>query len=418
MLDSLKKKALHLTGGTLLSQALALAFIPILTRIYSVEQFGEYSLFIGITAFLSSVFFWKLELAIPISRNSEIRERISGVLFLFGFLTAVIFLFSWNLFLGSSQESLLASLAIVLGAAFLAGNNALQIVASRRGETRVINSAKIIRTLFLGGSQSLIHFFSSFGLVIGEVLSRLLGVIYFLGNIELRVRFSSRYLLYFLRKHINLIKYSVLAGFFNSAVVNSMSLVVLPVYGKEVAGMTFIVQRLAALPVGLIGQSVSLAYIGSISVEILNKNYESILHAIRTASKVFFLIGIPAFSVAGTFLYLFEEVLFGKEWVGMYRIFLILSPVFVFQLAYSSFSQSLNVLGLQRSQLFWDLARFSLVFLALIAPQIIDVESSFTWAISLYSVVMSCMYFLQYRMVIKRLEFLSREMRVDGRGEK
>ena len=52
MPSSFAKDVLKLTGGTVVAQAIALGFLPILTRIYSPEDFGILTLYIAISGIL------------------------------------------------------------------------------------------------------------------------------------------------------------------------------------------------------------------------------------------------------------------------------------------------------------------------------------------------------------------------------
>ena len=89
--DELFKKIFVLSGGMGLAQLIIIAFSPILTRIYSPEDFGILSIFVsflGITIVVSSM---RFERVIPIVKSSR-----SYVVVLWISLIALILTTSFN----------------------------------------------------------------------------------------------------------------------------------------------------------------------------------------------------------------------------------------------------------------------------------------------------------------------------------
>ncbi|MEA3314866.1 MAG: oligosaccharide flippase family protein, partial [Campylobacterota bacterium] len=77
MLNKLKPKSefsrnvLTLMTGTTIAQAIPIAISPILTRIYTPEDFGVFALFIAITAIFGSIANGRYELAIMLPKKDE-----------------------------------------------------------------------------------------------------------------------------------------------------------------------------------------------------------------------------------------------------------------------------------------------------------------------------------------------------------
>ena len=65
------KNVLTLMTGTTIAQAIPIAISPILTRIYTPEDFGVFALFIAITAILGTVANARYELAIMLPKKDE-----------------------------------------------------------------------------------------------------------------------------------------------------------------------------------------------------------------------------------------------------------------------------------------------------------------------------------------------------------
>ncbi|HFU77558.1 MAG TPA: translocase, partial [Epsilonproteobacteria bacterium] len=99
MLKKLKPKSefsnnvLTLMTGTTIAQAIPIAISPILTRIYTPEDFGIFALFMAITGVFSVVASGRYELALMLPRKEEESINIFalGVIIIF-FLTGLLFL--------------------------------------------------------------------------------------------------------------------------------------------------------------------------------------------------------------------------------------------------------------------------------------------------------------------------------------
>ena len=77
MLNKLKPKSefsrnvLTLMTGTTIAQAILIAISPILTRIYTPEDFGMFALYMSVASILLVVETGRYELAIALSKRSE-----------------------------------------------------------------------------------------------------------------------------------------------------------------------------------------------------------------------------------------------------------------------------------------------------------------------------------------------------------
>ena len=57
--------------GTVISQAIVIISSPVLTRLYSPEEFGVLAVYVSFFAFLTIVISLRFELAIPLSRSTS-----------------------------------------------------------------------------------------------------------------------------------------------------------------------------------------------------------------------------------------------------------------------------------------------------------------------------------------------------------
>ena len=73
------KNVLVLMTGTTIAQAIPIAISPILTRIYTPEQFGIFALYLSISSFFAAASTGRYELAIMLPKNDEDAANV-GVL--------------------------------------------------------------------------------------------------------------------------------------------------------------------------------------------------------------------------------------------------------------------------------------------------------------------------------------------------
>ena len=71
--------ALVMMGGTALAQAIPILFAPVLTRIYSPEQYGVLATFIGVAAVMTVVATLRLEPAVVLPENDAVAANIAAV---------------------------------------------------------------------------------------------------------------------------------------------------------------------------------------------------------------------------------------------------------------------------------------------------------------------------------------------------
>ena len=81
MIKGLKKNSfllniITLISGTAISQGILFAATPFLTRLYTPEEFGYFSLYAAIVAVITSVASWKYELAIMLPKEEKDAQAV------------------------------------------------------------------------------------------------------------------------------------------------------------------------------------------------------------------------------------------------------------------------------------------------------------------------------------------------------
>lgn len=406
---------LLLAGGTGVSQLIVIAATPVLTRIYNPADFGILTVFVSILSLMSSLSALRYEIAIPLpdDESDAFCLVILGLLVL-GITTTVIYLAS--IFFGEELFTLLSVPQLVpYGwslplSFFVFGANQIFIYWHIRQKLFAqLTQNQILQSFLMVSIQLLI------GLLVGQAIGLLGG--YLLSLILVTIILALQVLrgketnsLYLSRSGIwNVgLRYrkfpmiSSWSGLMNNAGLQLQPLLFSAFYGLEIAGWIGLAQRIGAIPVSLIGRSVSQVYFGE-AARLKNENLlamKSLL--LRTASKVFLFVGIPMIVVGLTAPWVFAFV-FGNQWKASGYYVIVLLPVFLGQLVVSPLSQSLNILERQDIHFYWDFAR------VLVAISTISISRSIfrfepIIVLGVYSSCMFIMYLLLFYLIWQQAE--------------
>jgi len=197
MINKLKPKSefshnvLTLMTGTTIAQAIPIAISPILTRIYTPEDFGVFALFLAITGVFSVVASGRYELALMLPPKEEDAINIFAlgmviILFLTGFLFLSIFLSHQYLIKILDNEEIGYWLYFIPISFFFIGFfNLLSYYNNRQENYKSMAKATIIKSVVLAVVQLVVGFFKTgaSGLISGQIISSLFANLQLLKNI-------------------------------------------------------------------------------------------------------------------------------------------------------------------------------------------------------------------------------------------
>lgn len=344
-----------ITFGSLLAQIIVIAASPLTTRLYSPEQLGNYTLIISIISLVLPVVSLKFDtLIITDRKQKEMAVYISLILMFV--VSAVTFIF--GLFYLKGSQSVIWSL-ILLAILILSGINNVGIsLANSESEYQIIGNFNFIKSLI----QNLFLLF--FGLVkfdvIGMLFSQLLGS--FSGTIrmfrESNFHFSinsiprTKEIIKFIRKNINLIRYSAPAYFVNSLSYNILNFFISGLFGAEVFGFYSLAFRILGMPLTVISQNFSKVFFKDASDE---------WEAQGSFRKSLLKHSIILFSIAVVFLLgavilgpLIFKIVFGSAWETTGEYVQILAPMFAVRLVVSSLTPAFLIANKQNNELFFQ----------------------------------------------------------------
>lgn len=377
------QSALTLVGGTAFGQLIALAVLPILTRLYTPESFSMLAFYVALLSIFSVIACARLEIAIALPK----KEGMAINLFVLSFAFLTVTCLAMGLFLLSLGDWVASHLArsdfsqylwmLPLGVWLLGAYNCLSLWATRRGRFKTLASTKV--TQAFAGSALQVGLGAmgpnAFGLIFGYLVGHASGFLRLARQMWLRDHSLFRYvsikrMRLALSRYIVYPKLSVVEAICNSASVNFPIVIIASFAESSEAGYLFLAMKIMQVPVALVGRSVGQVYLSRAPDELREGNLALFsANLLRGLIKV----GVGPILFVGVVAQFTSALFFGSEWSRVGDLILWMTPWFIFQFAVSSLSMSLHVTGNQALALFLQafglILRVGLTVLALyIAP--------------------------------------------------
>ncbi len=399
---SFARSVLTVAGGTAIGQGVLVAASPVLTRLYGPQEFGTLAAYMAIVAVVGGIGSLRYELAVVMADDEEQAAGVVGLCLLLVALTTLV----TGVVLGVGSDAiagwvsapqLASSMWIVaLGTGVLGVQQVLTAWSSRASAYRTLGLAKAGDGVTKAVGQVGLGFasFGSVGLLVGDVLGRVVGTAMLLaGGWRAALRSLGRVrwsmIVAMAARYRDFPRWSTPGVLMNSAGLQAPALLLASFWGLEVAGVFALGQRVIAMPMALLGQAAAQVHLGHAG-RLAREDPRALQR--QFARATWQLVGLGAVPIVGLALvgpWLFGLV-FGPEWTeaGVYvRIFAI---AFALQFVVAPLSSTLNVLEHQRWQVAWDFGRLVAVVGSMLACARMNVDARS--AIAVYAVVASIAY--------------------------
>ncbi|MFC5734290.1 lipopolysaccharide biosynthesis protein [Cytobacillus gottheilii] len=400
-----------IAGGTAAAQIINALFAPIITRVYSPEDFGILTLFAAILGILAIISSFKYESGVAIADDEKkaINVLVLSVIILVFFVLTTFFIlhfvgdYIFKLFTDISIP--MYQILIPLGV-FLTGLYTIFTQwALRTKNYKTLSKTKLTQSLVQNLTKIVLGTlsFGPVGLIFGNILGQSLGITKLSSPLTRNKKtfFSliDRKIIYWCAKrYIRFPLYSAPSQLLNNLGLQLPILFMTTLYGSATIGYYGLANTIVNLPMNLIGRSVADVFYA----EAASAGREDPMKLKKLARKVFhklFLIGIIP-SVILLFLgpYLFS-VVFGDIWYesGVYsRIIAIL--VFS-RLVFTPITKVFSVFEKQKDELVFDILKVILILLVYLIVLFFSLNSY--WFVGLYSGIMSIIYCLTFQRAMK-----------------
>lgn len=351
-----------LASGTTLAQLIPVAVAPILTRLYSPENFGHLALFLSIAAILSIAAGGRYEVAIMLPRS----DRTAGNILLLSLLiTAALGLLLFVIAglvaaagrLNGNGLNFPLWYLLPLSVLFIGITQAYSVWLNRRKSYKNLAAAKFSQSLTtavgqLGGGAAGL---TSGGLIAGAVAGQMVMAL----MVRWRSRLPVKALLSAAGKHRLMAVARRFADFpkfsASGAVVNMLSLylvqVVIPfIFSTAILGLYSLVYRVLAMPAAVIGQSVSQVYFQVAGAEKMDSG--SARQSFRDTLRRLCWMAAPIFAALYWLVEDLFGIVFGEEWRIAGEYARILLPLFAIRFISSALSSTMTVFEKLREALY------------------------------------------------------------------
>jgi len=362
-----------LVSGSAFAQLIPILLRPVLTRPFSAEMFGAYSVYGSIIGILVIIASFKYELAIILPRKDK---EAANVFFLSVILNLAfnIFLFCiiiiWKNpiihFLNLSDNFANYLYLIPLGTFLLSSYQSINLWLIRKKKFTPVTINKFIRRSFEGAAQVglkliKIPHFLVYGDIIGHIANIISGIYQGSKNGLTINLLSTSKIKYVFSKYIDYPKYNLVPGVMSACSTLLPAILINKFYSLENAGFMDTSKMVLSIPIALISLSVSSVLMQRNSDKF--KNNESIKKELLIVLAVVSILGILEILVMSIFGEELFKFIFGEKWgfSGVLAKFLVWSYALNFIVnSFNSLFISLNKIKLLS---LWQLLYFASILI-------------------------------------------------------
>jgi O-antigen/teichoic acid export membrane protein len=399
-----------LSGGTALAQGVSVLLSPVITRLYTPANLGDFALF---TSFLNVVLVGtslKYELGI-VSADSEKEAAQLGFLCLIfaiplSLLSGVLLWFMVHqAWLGFGTLPRIAPLLVVPAACAGGAFVALRYWFIRLGRFGFVSNTMVLQHGGRAVTQAALGALGSgsLGLFWGEIIGRCAGLSRMLGMFwpSLRPHLSSSGLGEYraiLWKHRKLLFYSLGSSLLDTLAINMTIPLLVQSFGSRAGGHFALMQRVLAVPLALISSSVADAFHSRMAVHLREGPAGMLPFFHRTTLFLILAGGLPALLLLAAGPRLFALV-FGSDWTLAGALAAVCVPWFLAQFIVSPLSRLVFVLRGQEFKLMYDaVAVLGVISVFAVARHL---EMSFYHTVLALSIVNALAYAVYYSVLLR-----------------
>lgn len=398
-----------LAGGAALGQALTVLVSPILTRLYLPDDFGVFGVYASMLGIVTAISSLRYEYAIPLPDDDETAANILALCFVALLGTATIAWFAlhslgmpiaaWTNVPGLGRYLWLIPLGVLGAGAY----KILSYWAVRKKDFARISKTKVTRGFARASIQVGLGWLVAgpLGLILGQMAgetagSAALGLgawnkdrasfkqIGLVGIFKAATRYK-RFLLF-----------SSWADLFEALGLNIPQLLLAAFYGAQVAGWFALGQRVIAVPLNIVVESVSQVYFGEAARLPKDDPWAMRQLFLKLTGRLALIGSLPVTVICVLAPWLFTFI-FGPEWSAAGQYVQFLGLAFAARFATVPFLHTLNVLERQDLYAIWEVTRLILVVSALVASRAWEIDH--IHAIAIYSLSMLIAYAILWGVV-------------------
>ena len=417
---TLSKNVLTVMTGTVIGQLIPVLATPLLSRLYSAEQFGILALYMSISALFVLIASGRYEMAIMLPPEKEKANNLVGLSLSFTVLTTLLSVVIVGIFRELfahwfKAESLGRYLMLIPVSVFAMGiYQTFYNWALREKLFKVISSSRIVQSigtvvasLIIGWTQTFVQ-----GLIIGFIAGQFLGAIYIFIIIHVRQPIEWGVIRYQRIREVahefrDFPRINIFHALLDTLQNYGLNILISISFGNQVLGWFSFSYRILRAPLAIVGSAYSQVLYSEVNTMKINGTpFKPLL--IKSIRKIM-LICFPFFLVLLFFAPFIFKIAFGDEWEQAGVLTRLLIPWLVMNFLASPISQVPNIMGQQRKAFLINLIGVLAAFAGLILS--IQVATSFEYPFLVFSTI-SALYLIYFVRWILKLSEINSEFRI------
>ena len=365
-------------AGTIVAQAIPLAISPVLTRLFSPENFGLFALYFSISQIISVFISGRYEMTIILPEKDEDAVNLVALSLAITILVSIICLIAALLlryFLPIQLSHLtIASYLLLMPITVIAiGTSSIfNFWLNRKEHYKSISEGKIARSLFssffsIGFGLTVLK---AGGLIIADTIGQMASGIYlfvksFKYDKEKILHISRQNMIIQAKRYKQFPRFNLLSGFLEKGSGHIPVIFLTSFFGSAVTGFFSLAQRLIAAPEIIIAVSIGNVFRQQANVEYIQKgNCTDIFLKMLRLLLVIAIVPFTLLFVLAPFLFSF---IFGPEWKVAGEYTQIMTVMFFLSFVVSPLSSMFLIAEKQRIDLIIQIFLFSFVCISFVA---------------------------------------------------
>lgn len=371
------KNVLALFTGTVLAQVIPIAVAPLLTRIYTPEDFGLLAIYASLSGLFGIIATGRYELAIVLPKDNKDGLSLFALSIILSFIIAGLTLFLVVLF-GSQIESWYGEpkiekwlILIPVAVLFTGIYQALNYYATRKKRFRNISVSKVTDAVASALVKILLGFkaIGAGGLIVGNIMAQIAGSLALIPSFWekgiIRQIFNGRQnITVQAKKYSDFLKINTIHAFSDVLQTTLLIFFISSFFGSAVLGLYALALRIVKVPTGFIGGSVSQVFYQKASEKYAN--HEEIRPLVIKMLGSLALVSAPIFTVLLLFGPALFAFIFGEEWREAGGYAQILSPWIFLSFIISPISQIPIIVNRQKKNFLISLVGHILIIASIL----------------------------------------------------
>uniref|UniRef100_UPI0040488285 lipopolysaccharide biosynthesis protein n=1 Tax=Aliarcobacter sp. TaxID=2321116 RepID=UPI0040488285 len=371
MLNKLKPKSefsrnvLTLMTGTTIAQAIPIAISPILTRIYTPEDFGVFALYMAIASIAAVIATGRYEMAIMLPKKDSDAINIVALSILISFFISfisliIVFIFNSQITNLLNNPEISNWLYFIPITVLLTGiYQSFNYWSNRKKHYKRLAISRVVQSASTASANLGMGFggLGSSGLIVGQVLGHFTAMIILFKQVfeadkEYCSEINKLKIIILFKRYISFLKFGVLALFTSNLAGQSLFFLVSIYLNATILGFISLILRLISIPSAFLSSNLGDVFYQEISQVKKNQSYEMIRNFTKKLTIYSYIIYLIIYVILDNYF----VFIFGEQWEEAVIYIKYLLIVAVFSFIFSPLTMLFNYFEIQNYNFFWQLS--------------------------------------------------------------